>query len=257
MIDGLYSALEQYPSQPQTEPRKVLRMVKNERMGGSVPLWETRSDTNAIEFSLNKAASSKAASAVPENALAYKAPVETPYTQSEEFGFGDLIDMINPLHHIPVVGQLYRGLTGDEIRPIGQIMGGALFGGPLGAASGLINVVIQEETGKDMAENAVAFMFDGQSPKLRSNEPVLNQSPEIRLAAIDPKAGSINTNPQNDLPGSLLAFVDLKERPEIVIERKSAAQGRTAGSFTQKSYPTINEKAAPLREPITQVRFNS
>lgn len=48
--------------------------------------------------------------------------------------FADLLDVINPLQHIPVVSQIYRHLTGDSIRAPFRIAGGALFGGPLGAA---------------------------------------------------------------------------------------------------------------------------
>ena len=29
--------------------------------------------------------------------------------------FRDIVDLINPLHHIPLVGTLYRKITGDEM----------------------------------------------------------------------------------------------------------------------------------------------
>ncbi len=57
-------------------------------------------------------------------------------TKDQPFGFGDLIDMVNPLQHIPLVNLAYRAVTGDEIRPIGKIVGGALFGGPVGGMVG-------------------------------------------------------------------------------------------------------------------------
>lgn len=256
MIDGLYSALEHYPPQQQTAPQKTLRMVQNDRTAGSMPVWETKSK---IESTLSNATNTSQNDA-PENALAYKAPdanIQT--TQPEEFGFGDLVDMINPLHHLPVVGQIYRGLTGDEIKPIGQIIGGAIFGGPLGAATSLINVVIEEETGKDMTENAIALVFNGKGPEFRSHEDVLNQSPETRLAALDSNPKYMEATSKSDIPGNLLAFVDMKARPEIVIERYAAAEGRTAGEFTQRSSYSAELSAHPvsIREPITQVRFNS
>lgn len=75
--------------------------------------------------------------------------------KKEEFGFFDLLDMVNPLQHIPLVGNLYREMTGDSIKPISTIIGGALFGGPLGAASGIVNVIVAEETGKDIVGNVI------------------------------------------------------------------------------------------------------
>lgn len=47
--------------------------------------------------------------------------------------FSDVFDAVNPLHHIPIVGSIYRKITGDQIDPAMRIAGGALFGGPIGA----------------------------------------------------------------------------------------------------------------------------
>ena len=58
--------------------------------------------------------------------------------------FCDVIDLINPLHHLPVVGNIYRKITGDVIAPALRIAGGALFGGPLGAAFVAASVILKE-----------------------------------------------------------------------------------------------------------------
>ena len=39
--------------------------------------------------------------------------------------FGDVLDVINPLQHIPVVSTIYRAITGDEISPGARVAGGA------------------------------------------------------------------------------------------------------------------------------------
>ena len=263
MIEGLYSDLENPASAQTTPPQKVLRMVKNERMGGFVPMWETPKSGESfgehIEKSLSEALQ-KTGPSGPENALGYHGMETSAQTSADpstkEFGFGDIIDMVNPLHHLPVVGHIYRELTGDEIKPIGQIMGGALFGGPLGAASGLVNVVIQQETGKDVAGNAFALVLNGQAPTYRSQTPPADSAPEIRLAAVQKHAQDPHTAQSSDLPGNLLAFVDMKAQPEIVIERTQAASGRTAGSVAKTAYPTLDQNPLPRREPITQIRLS-
>ncbi|MSQ67469.1 MAG: hypothetical protein EXR83_04655 [Gammaproteobacteria bacterium] len=48
--------------------------------------------------------------------------------------FADVLDVVNPLQHIPLVSTLYRRLTGDAIDPAMQLAGGALYGGPVGVA---------------------------------------------------------------------------------------------------------------------------
>lgn len=80
-----------------------------------------------------------------------------------EGGFADLIDIINPLQHIPIVGNIYRAITGDTINPVGRILGGGLFGGPIGFLSGIGSTLVAEGTGKDVGEHLLASLFDDQS----------------------------------------------------------------------------------------------
>ena len=42
------------------------------------------------------------------------------------FTFLDFLDMVNPLHHIPIVSTLYQSITGDTIDPGAKIVGGTL-----------------------------------------------------------------------------------------------------------------------------------
>lgn len=84
--------------------------------------------------------------------------------ESDEYTFADVIDIINPLHHLPVIGTLYRKLSGDTIKPMANIIGGAVFGGPVGAIGSTINVVAKSTTGKDIAENALALVGIDATP---------------------------------------------------------------------------------------------
>ncbi len=58
--------------------------------------------------------------------------------------FADVIDIVNPLQHIPILSTFYRKLTGDTIDPAIRIAGGALFGGPLGALASTLAVAVNE-----------------------------------------------------------------------------------------------------------------
>ncbi len=58
--------------------------------------------------------------------------------------FGEFLAGLNPLHHLPVVGTNYRELTGERIAPPMRILGGALFGGPLGMLSSAVMAAIDE-----------------------------------------------------------------------------------------------------------------
>lgn len=80
-------------------------------------------------------------------------------TQEREFRFGDLIDMVNPLHHLPVIGTIYRSLTGDTLEGPARIVGGMIYGGPIGMASAIGNAILEEHTGRDLNDTLVAAVF--------------------------------------------------------------------------------------------------
>ncbi|MFC3674424.1 hypothetical protein [Ferrovibrio xuzhouensis] len=76
----------------------------------------------------------------------------------EGFSFGDFLDIINPLQHIPIVSTIYRAITGDTIQPGARIAGDTLFGGPIGLVGGVIDAMVQESTGKDIGQQALAMV---------------------------------------------------------------------------------------------------
>lgn len=55
--------------------------------------------------------------------------------------FDDLLDVINPLQHLPIIGHIYREISGDEIDTGSKIAGAALYGGPIGAAFSVVSSV--------------------------------------------------------------------------------------------------------------------
>lgn len=81
--------------------------------------------------------------------------------QSEKgFTFLDLIDVLNPLHHIPIISSIYPAITGDKIGLAPRLMGGALFGGPLGLLLGGLSAVFEDITGRDTVGHVVAMIRD-------------------------------------------------------------------------------------------------
>lgn len=89
----------------------------------------------------------RAAKATPEH-----------FGNSSPFSFSDVLDILNPLQHIPFISTLYRNLTGDTIRPGPRIVGDALFGGPVGLVTGIFNAALRQTTGEGMGEHALAFL---------------------------------------------------------------------------------------------------
>ncbi len=127
---------------------RTVTYVRNERMAGYVPSYDGGQGRSSFKETVS------AYNAVEPERID-KMPDISNVEQEDRFGFWDFIDMVNPLQHIPIVNYIYREITGDEIKPIGKIVGGSLYGGPIGAASGLVNAVIEDSTGKDIVGNAM------------------------------------------------------------------------------------------------------
>ena len=114
----------------------------SERMAGTVPVWE-----NSGQLSSAANLQSADGKQVMNIASIKNAPENV---TAPSLGFGEFLDIINPLQHIPVVSKFYRNYTGDQISPVAQIAGGALYGGVIGVAS-LVNAALQEHSGNDTA----------------------------------------------------------------------------------------------------------
>jgi hypothetical protein len=83
---------------------------------------------------------------------------------SSGFSFHDFLSIINPLQHLPVIGTLYRALTGDTIGTPEKIAGDTLYGGLWGAVASIADTAFAAVTGKDVGDTILA-MFTGGSHK--------------------------------------------------------------------------------------------
>lgn len=74
--------------------------------------------------------------------------------------FGEILDIINPLHHIPVVSTIYRAISGDEIGAGPRFVGGMLFGGPIGAIAAGVTALFEEASGGDLGSHLAEMVDD-------------------------------------------------------------------------------------------------
>jgi hypothetical protein len=106
--------------------------------------------------------------------------------------FRDLLDIVNPLQHIPGVSQLYRKLSGDEIKPSMELAGGALFGGPIGVAF-----------------SAAGLLFEAGIKKIGALGSPLTDSPAPALLAQQASGEAKPPTSPNSLSATLLAYRNL------------------------------------------------
>ena len=139
--------------------------------------------------------------------------------------FLDLVDVVNPLHHIPVVGPMYREITGDVINPLPRITGSTLFFGPIGAGLAAADVVLEETTGQDTGEHILAML----------RNPATTQTAEISPAQ---KFGANNSNPVDD-------WLQAE-----TIYRKQFAAAQKATAATSKPAMSVPTKTTTTNDPV-------
>ncbi|NKD77013.1 hypothetical protein HEQ60_04460 [Haematospirillum sp. H1815] len=109
-------------------------------------------------------------------------------TDENSLSFWDFLDVVNPLQHIPIVGSLYRELTGDTIRGEAKLAGGALFFGPIGLGLAALDVGVAEITGAPIDEHVVA-MFNGEDAgqnAIRNNKAAEAQVASVKEETVSP-----------------------------------------------------------------------
>ena len=101
-----------------------------------------------------------------------------------DFSFHNLLSIINPLEHLPIIGTIYRAITGTHIGVPERIAGDALYGGLWGAVSGAADAAFEAITGKDFGSTILALFTGPHSDKaVASNAKTpVSQSPDAQPA---------------------------------------------------------------------------
>ena len=123
------------------------------------------------------------------------------WSGDEGLTFAVFLDVINPLQHLPVISSIYRAVTGDEISLGARLLGGALFGGPIGILTAGVNAAFEEMSGGNIAEHAAALFeeitgSDDEKPQL-ALEPNTTKSGVLAAMAPAGPAGQVQIIPQN------------------------------------------------------------
>lgn len=130
----------------------------------------------------------------------------------EDF-FHHLLDVVNPLQHLPVVGTIYRAVTGEHIGAVEKVAGDALYGGVWGAASSLADVTFEAITGKSVEDTVLAW-FKG------------DDNGTVQFAAQNVQAPQIAANaslPDADMPELPVTVAGLPRRDSTELAALSGA----------------------------------
>jgi hypothetical protein len=111
-------------------------------------------------------------------------------TDKIQLGFKDVLDLINPLQHIPIVSNIYQAVSGDDtIKPAIKTSGDIIYGGPLGGLSSVADDIFKQASGKDIVSTLASWAGIG------SDAPVQTASSGAANAAASTSQGLGSSTP--------------------------------------------------------------
>ena len=160
---------------------------------------------------------------------------------SESF-FHHLLDVINPLQHLPVIGTIYRAITGEHIGAVEKLAGDALYGGLWGAVASVADVAFEGITGKSF-EDTVLGLFKGDDA--------------VRVASAKVGAPSITASPSlpgSDLPAlpslDVVAANDLGGPDIAALTSSLSAKGVSSDTASRALYAYRRSLVGPMMQPV-------
>lgn len=167
-------------------------------------------------------------------------------SDGEGFSFHDLVSIVNPLQHIPVVATIYRAVTGDTIAPVERVAGDTLYGGLWGLISSVANVAFEEITGKDFGDTALALLQgdDDGKTEVASAQPSPAATPSSDTSAASPTFAPAGAMAESPIAPAAVATAWVGAAPTV-------AQPATAAPDTMASTmpATRATKAPSLLQP--------
>jgi len=155
---------------------------------------------------------------------------------ADGFTFLDFLDIINPLQHIPIVGTMYRSMTGDEIDPGSRIVGSTLFGGPIGTVVAMTNVAVEQSTGQDMGQHMMA-MLSGEDDNNPADENGVTLANSPMPSSIANASSPISTNAE-------------------VLEWAQRETARSAEAADEARLKTVPQKSATVPRGAIDIAAN-
>ncbi|MFA7429293.1 MAG: hypothetical protein WCZ23_03950 [Rhodospirillaceae bacterium] len=178
---------------------------------------------------------------------------KTGASDDEEMSFWDLLDVINPLQHIPVVSSIYREMTGDTIRAPAKLAGGALFGGVVGLAASAVDVLLKEVSGRDAGEHVVALLDGEPDPDNPDGAEQYQFASDERSLQAEFLASALPTPPRAAAPAELSASAE--SAPEVQAAASAVTAADTRWFPINRDQHIRSETVAP--QPVREAALHS
>ncbi|MDR3439584.1 hypothetical protein [Telmatospirillum sp.] len=180
------------------------------------------------------------------------------FNDGDSPSFSDLVDVLNPLQHIPVINTLYQHLTGDKEGAVADLVGGMLWGGAIGLGAAMANLVVEKSTGKSVGDNVLALFSDDSSDSAVAQK----DAASTELAADSDAAPTVIPEPVKtmDLTSSEATTAAAATSPTETASGRQDAAANAGGPATTGDFLVFGaakaataDQASSTRAPETRV----
>lgn len=176
----------------------------------------------------------------------------TAFDKADGPSFSDVLDIINPLQHIPIINTIYQKLTGDTEGAVADVVGGTLYGGLIGLGAAVAGLVIQDSTGKSVSDHVIAMFTDDSSSTAIAQKEQQGQPTRTALAPPEapPAPAAAPTEPVTTAPLPVLpAVTDGPVRAGDFLIFGSSAAAPMAAPTASSGRPAVLTPSAPVAAP--------
>ena len=159
----------------------------------------------------------------------------TPTTVDSDFhvSFDDLLDVVNPLQHLPVVGTVYRAITHDQIKTPAKIAGDTLYGGLWGLAGSVADTAFERLTGHNFGDTVLALITghhdDAKPVAVASSDRAKPSTPTAaQPESTSPQSISMNESAPTASLNRVGADGDMTQRALYAYRRATGAPNQAA-----------------------------
>lgn len=243
----------------------LIRQGSESRTAGYVPVFgEKKPPSPAASAETFKALTEGAQAARQQAAQRTSTAKSAVSTGPEEKEGGFLsfiktvIDVINPLQHIPVISAIYRHVTGDDLSPAARIAGDTLYGGPIGTMIALADVATQEATGNDVGGHVLAMLSpqDAKQPvpaqyaAIKESDIVWNTAAApMKVAAADIPVEDVTLLINDADQNVIQKFSSASPTPRLKSGETHEPDAKSLPALSYKN-AAATKRAAPAQSPL-------
>lgn len=209
--------------------------------------------------------SADATTTAPNAATAATSSADPAQTASNSapLSFDDIVDIVNPLQHLPIISTLYQHYANDPINTFPKIAGDTLYGGPIGLLTSVADTAFEKATGKSFGDTVLGWVTGDKTPGAGTALASAAKTAPIPAGSATASAGAtaapihLAGSPKNIAPAAMARVAAAGPTMNRVAPRRPAAVSTPAKVATATAPQSLAGTSASQLPNLDPASFNA